>query len=430
MATANPRGVQVSDVPTSIKVVVQAVSASIIAVGIAPVHSVPGFIWTTPGSGVSPYSKVVNQPVLCEIPSDFSTQLGISSEFGPGNQVNGQKYEFTLSEVYDLMFVENSVSPLVAINVWDPWSMSTLVTQNGLSVVLGAVQVVGEVILESLQVVGATSGHTGIQGFDYSYTYNDNSLQTGVINIFSTGSLSADATVNITFYKPNLSVITDSNIIGGTDVNGNYLGLQVLEKVFTVTGVVPATVITPGYGSKADVIAAAQAHVQSISNGRFRAIYIGMIDTSVATQYTLVNAQKSAENFQTGFELCGWPTVGLGSKRYHPETMEAVIMAATDAKYGGIPYVSPSNKFASMDATYVATNKQIVVDPAQADFLEQLGVFTFINFQGWKSLGDYTASYPQDTNIQDFWINERRMFNFREHPLAHASSIHRFTWKH
>ena len=61
---------------------------------------------------------------------------------------------------------------------------------------------------------------------------------------------------------------------------------------------------------------------------------------------------------------------------------------------------------------------QIVVDPAQADFIEQLGVFTFLNFQGWKSLGDYTCAYPQDTNVQDFWINERRMFNFLGNTLS------------
>ncbi len=418
MATANPRGVQVIDVPTSIKVVVQANSASIVAVGIAPVHSVPGFVWTTPGSGLSPYSSVVNKPILCEIPSDFTTQLGVSSEFGPGNTVNGVKWQYTLSEVYDLMFIENSVSPLIAINVWDPWSMSTLVTQNGKAVTLATAQITGEVILASLHVVGGTSAHVGVQGVDYSYTYNDTSLQSGSIAIFSTGNLATDASVNVTFYTPNLALVTDATIIGGTDVNGNYLGLQVLEKVFTVTGIVPATVICPSFGMFSDVIASANAHVQSICNGRFRAIFIGAIQTSVATQYTLVAAQKAAQNFQTGFELAGWPHCSLGGKHYHAETMEAVLMAATDAQYGGIPYVSPSNKVASMDATILANGTQIVVDPAQADYLEQQGIFTFVNFQGWKSLGDYTAAYPSSGEVHDIWINERRMFNFLGNTLS------------
>src|SRR6266403_1679605 len=106
MATANPRGVQVSDVPSSLKVVVQADSASIIAVGAAPVHSLPGFTWITPGSGVSPWTALVNHPIPCEIPSDFTTQLGVSSVFGPGvtGSVNTTG-NYPLAEVYDLMFL-------------------------------------------------------------------------------------------------------------------------------------------------------------------------------------------------------------------------------------------------------------------------------------------------------------------------------------
>jgi phage tail sheath protein FI len=420
MATANPRGVQVSDVPSSLKVVVQANSASIVAIGTAPVHSLPGFTWTTPGSGLSPYASVVNKPILCIISSDFTTQLGLSSVFGPGvtGSVNTTG-NYTLSEVYDLEFVQNNASPFVAINVFDPWSMSTVVTQNGKAVSsTKTVAISGEVILASLSVVGVTSTHVGVQGTDFTYTYNDASLQTGVITLLSTGNLYTDATVNVSFYTPNLAAITQSSIIGGTDVNGNYFGISVLEKVFTVTGIVPATVITPGWGANTGVIAAANSHVQSINNGRFRAIYIADIDTTVATQYTQVTAQKSTQNLQTAFELAGWPHVGLAGKRYHASTMLAVMMQNTDAAFGGLPYVSPSNKVPSMDSTILRSGAQVVVDPAQADFLEQQGIFTFINFQGWKSLGDYTCAYPTDTNIQDFWINERRMFNFLGNTLS------------
>src|SRR6266446_5410742 len=328
MATANPRGVQVSDVPSSLRAVVQADSAAIVAVGAAPVHSLPGYTWITPGSGVSPWAAVVNHPVLCEIPSDFTTQLGVSSVFGPGivGSVNGTG-NYPLAEVYDLEFVENNASPLIAINVFDPWTMSILVTQNNLTVTAHQVSVSGEVIL-------------------------------------------------------------------------------------------PATVITPGWGANTSVIAAANSHVQNINNGRFRAIYISDINTAVAAQYTQVNAQKSAQNLQTPFEIAVWPNVGLGGKRYHGSTMLAVMMQNTDAAYGGIPYVSPSNKVPTMDSTILGTGAQIVVDPTQADYLEQLGVVTFINFQGWKSLGDYTCSYPTDTSVQDFWINERRMFNWLGSTLS------------
>jgi len=419
MATANPRGVQVSDVPSSLRAVVQADSAAIVAVGAAPVHSLPGYTWITPGSGVSPWAAVVNHPILCEIPSDFTTQLGVSSVFGPGivGSVNGTG-NYPLAEVYDLEFVENNASPLIAINVFDPWTMSILVTQNNLTVTAHQVSVSGEVILPSISVKDHTSHTQFVQGFDYIFAYNDSSLQSGTVTALSTGGMYASTAVDITFYTPNLAMVTQSTIVGGTDVNGNYLGLSVLEKVFTVTGIVPATVITPGWGANTAVIAAANSHVQNINNGRFRAVYISDINTAVAAQYTQVNAQKSAQNLQTPFEIAVWPNVGLGGKRYHGSTMLAVMMQNTDAAYGGIPYVSPSNKVPTMDSTILGTGAQIVVDPTQADHLEQLRDVTFINFQGWKSLGDYTCSYPTDTSVQDFWINERRMFNWLGSTLS------------
>jgi phage tail sheath protein FI len=419
MATANPRGVQVSDVPSSLRAVVQADSAAVVAIGAAPIHSLPGFVWTTPGSGSSPYAAVVNTPILCEIPSDFTTQLGLSSVFGPGvvGSVNGTG-AYGLSEVYDMMMVENNAGPLVAINVFDPWSMSTSVTQNNLTVTNHQVAVSGEVILASLVVKDHTSHTVMVLGTDFTFVYNDTSLQTGTITALSTGAMFTSAAVDVTFYTPNLAMVGQSQVVGGTDVSGHYLGISVLEKVFPKTGIVPATVITPGFGYNTAVIAAANSHVQNINNGRFRAIFIGDIDTSASTQYSTVASQKATQNLQTAFELAGWPVVGLGGKRYHASTLLAVMMQNTDASYGGIPYVSPSNKVASIDSTILKDGTSKTVDPAQADYLEQQGVFTFINFQGWKSLGDYTCAYPTDTIIQDFWINERRMFNWLGNTLS------------
>ncbi len=409
------RGVQVSDVPTSLLVTTPASSAAIVAIGAAPVHSLPGFSWIASGSGTSSWASVVNHPILCEIPSDFTTQLGLSSVFGPGAGFNGS---YGLSEAYDCVFVENNAGPLICINVFDPQTMNTPVSQTNLPIVNSEIQISGEVILASLVVVGNTTHATYVQGVHYSYTYNDNSLQSGFITAFS-APMTTEASFNVNYSVPKLSLITTNTIIGGTDVNGNYLGQAVLEKVFTVTGVVPATVIAPGFMMQPTVTTAINAHVQSINNGRFRAIAICDVDTTACPQYTLINAWKNTNNIVSPFELLGWPHVALGSKHYHASTMLATMMQVTDAKYGNIPYVSPSNKSAPIDSTVIqATNTQITVDPAQADFLEKIGVFTFINYQGWKSLGDYTAAFGFDTDVKDFWINERRMFNWLGNTLS------------
>ena len=428
------RGVQVSDLNASLVVAVPAPSAHVVAVGAAPVGSLPGFTWTTPGSGVSPYASVVNVPIYCQEPQDFTTNLGLSLVFGPGVKgAHNTTGKYGLSEVYDFMFVENNAGPMTAINVNDPWLYSTHVTSVLYTVNSTLVNIVGEVILASLHVTGQQSGHVGVQNIDYTFTYDDETLQSGFITILSSGNLFTDTSINVDYYTPNLALITDAIIIGGTTVSGQRTGGAVLENVFNVTGQVPSIVITPGFGSDPTVIAAFQSHVQGIANGRFRAVYLSDINTVLAPAFTNLVVEKSNENLQTTWEYAGWPHCYLGSlnsiadsagtgKCYHASTVMAVTMQNTDNQFGQIPYVSPSNKVVSITGTYIidtfGKQKPIIIDSVMADFAENVGLFTFLNAQGWKSLGDYTCAYPTNTNIQDMLINERRMFNWLGNTLS------------
>jgi uncharacterized protein len=416
---ANPRDVQVSDAPTGLRVVVPVDSAHIVAVAPAPVHSAPGYDWRPPGSGVSPFAAVVNQPVLCEIPSDFTTQLGLSSKFGPG-VTNG----YGAAEVYDCGMVENQISPITVINPYDPWTMSTPVSQTGLVISgVNTISVQGEVILSSLQVVGV-SGTIYVPDVDYAFAYDDNSLATGTITVFSSSQLINEATVTVSFYTPNLANITNDSIIGGVDVNGNSSGLAVLEKVFSTSDLVPAIVVCPGFGHDPEVYAAANATIQNINNGRFRAMYIGDVDGNAVRQYSQINLWKNTNNFVSRFCLAGWPAVHLGAKRYYASTMEAVLMAITDRQFGSMPYVSPSNKSASITGTILWDGTPMNIDSTQADYIENLGIFTFTNFRGWVSLGDYTNAWPNDTDPVHFWIPIQRMFVWLGDTLS--LNLHQF----
>jgi phage tail sheath protein FI len=416
---ANPRDVQVSDAPTALRVIVPVDSAHIVVVDTAPVHSAPGYLWTTPGSGASPYAAVVNQPVLCEVPKDFTTQLGLSSRFGPG--ITGA---YGASEVYDCGMTENQVSPITVINPFDPWSMSTPVALSGLTISgVNTIAVPGEVILASLVVTGE-SGAVYVPEVDYHFVYNDNSLSAGTINVFSSSLLANETSVTVNFYTPNLANITKDLIIGGVDTSGNASGLAVLEKVFTVTDLVPAIVLTPNWGSDPEVYAAANSQVQNINNGRFRSIYIGDVDADAVRQYSAINQWKNENNFVSRFTLSGWPAVKLGDKHYHASTMEAVLMAVTDRQFGGIPYVSPSNKSASITGTILWDGSPITVDPTEADYIENLGIFTFLNFRGWVSLGDYQNAWPNDTDPVHFWIPIQRMFIWLGNTLS--VNLHQF----
>jgi len=185
------RGIQVSDVPSSLSVIFPVPSAHIVAVGAAPVDTVPGVPWA--GSG---YQNVVNVAVLTEIPSDFTTQLGFSTTFGPG--VAGA---YTLAEVYDAAYVEARVSPVTCINVYDPYSMSrptTLLNQTFDS--QHQIKIPDRVIYSSLVVKGAT-GATFVIDTDYTFKYDDDSTATGTLTGLAGSAILLETSLTISFTR-------------------------------------------------------------------------------------------------------------------------------------------------------------------------------------------------------------------------------------
>jgi phage tail sheath protein FI len=398
----NPRGVIAQDVPTSLKAVIEADAAAIVAVGVAPVHSVPGYKWVAGG-----YSSVVNRPVLCEIGSDFSTQLGQSS--------NWETYD--LMELYDACFVESTASPLICINVFDPFVDNTPTTITEAPVVNLEVAIPDEVIFASL-VVSGTGGVVYVESVDFSFAYNDATLQAATLSIFSTSPMAQETQVKLVFAVPNFTAITVDTIIGGVDVNGNYLGMENLEKVYTVTDIVPGTLVFPKYEMNPEAMAAGDARVESISNGRFRAFCCGGIDTTTVRKYEDILVYKNTNNFVSPFQGAGWPAFNLGTKKYHFSTIFAVAMINTAAQYGNIPYVSPSNKSIPITGTCLWDGTPVDMDLAQTDAIEQWGIMSAVNANGWRLIGDYTCAYPFDTDVHNFWLNERYMFNWLGNSLS------------
>lgn len=401
--TTNQRGVIAIDVPTSLRPVIKASSASIIGFGTAPVHCLPGFQFVAGG-----YSSVVNRPILCEIASDFTTQLGESSDWA----------KYSLCEIYDAAFVESQVSPFVGINVFDPFAMSTPKTIPTAPVTKLQVKIADEVILASLVVTGVGSVIYK-DGTDFEFAYDDDTLASSTLNVYPSSPMAAETEVALAYSVPDLTTITAATIIGGVDTNGNYTGLEVLEKVYNVTGVVPATVVCPGWADQDDVMAAANSRVQSICNGRFRAVFLPDVDTTVVRKYEDLFSWMTTANMVSPFEIGGWPMLTLSDKLYHFSTILAVDMAWTDANNGNVPFVSPSNKAVNIDGTVLADGTVIDVDLAQADAIENWGLMTAVNDTGWKLSGDYTCAYATgDTDVHDMWIPLRRMFNWLGNSLG------------
>jgi phage tail sheath protein FI len=396
------RGIQVSDVPSSLSVIFPVPSAHIVAIGAAPLDTLPGKPWSASG-----YANMVNVAVLNEIPSDFTTQLGFSTTFGPG-----VANAYSLAEVYDAAFVESRVAPVTCINVYNPFLMSKgTMLSNQVWSSQNQIALPYRVIYSSLVVQGAT-GTTYVIGLDYTFAYDDDTTATGTITGLAGSPILLETSLTITFSQPNLAAITRDTIIGGVDTQGNKSGLAVLEDVFTVTDFPPAIVITPGFGHDVEVIAAANAAVQNINGGRFRALYIGDVDASLVRSYSGVFSWLQTNNAVSSFERMGWPAGALGQKRYHASTIDAVMFGVTDNQFSGIPYVSNSNKNVFVTETILWDGTPVTINPTQADALEEWGAFTFLSYapEGWVTLGDYTCAVTSSGDPVHFWSCFRRMW--------------------
>jgi len=407
MSQQNPRGVIAKDLLDTVVPVVEANAASIWAVGAAPVHAVPGFTFVAGG-----YDAVVNKNIRCDSAADWETQLGYSSNWAVGSG-------YPICQLYDYAFIENNASPIVVSNVFDPFSMST--PQSLPAATMDAnkqIKLANEVILASLVVKGQT-GQTYVAGTDYSFAYDDTTLKTGTITIYAASTAATETSFDITYSSPNLTNITKNTIIGGVDTSGNSTGLSSVQHCYTDTGVVPAQVITPGYGNDPEVFSAANAEVQGISNNQFRAVYICDIDTTTVKNWTQIFAWKNSNNFVSAFAIAGWPRIILGDKHYDASVVYAVAQNVTAAQFGNVPYAVPSNKHnVGLTGLVLADGTPVRMDLGTAASIENYGVFTAVNDTGWTLIGDYTTDYPLSTEIPQMWTCERFMFNFLGNVLS------------
>jgi phage tail sheath protein FI len=322
--------------------------------------------------------------------------------------------------LYDAAFIENNASPVVVINVNDPWKHSQALNQN-LAVTNLMVHITKEVILPSLSVTG-TGNRVYLINTDFSFAYDDSTLQTATLTVFAASPMASETTVTCHFNTPNLAAITANTIIGGVDpITGALTGMEVIEHVPTDTNIIPAQFIAPSWSSLSTVCAAGIARAESISNGRYRAVFIADIDSTASgvTNYTQLYAWKNAHNFVSDFLIAGWPLFTLGNNVYHFSTLYAVAQNITAAQFGNIPYATCSNKHnVAFDGLVLASGVAVRNSLMTMDSIENMGLISGVNDDGWTLIGDYTTDYPSGLQPYELWTNERFMFNFLGNTLT------------
>ena len=257
-------GVYCSEVPTSIIPPVNTAAGLPVIFGTAPVHL---------ASDPAP----ANKPVLCYSYAEAVAAMGYSGDWD----------KYTLCEAIYSQFALYNRAPIVLVNVLDPATHKTAVTGDEVSVTNKVVKVAEPVLLETLKVKKAAAGQPLAEGTDYTAAFNDE--EELVITCLEGGEIEDATTIFLDYDKLNPEAITKTQIIGGIDAStGAKKGLECLNDVFPLFGMVPGLVLAPGWSQDPEVAAVMKAKAGNI-NEHFKAIVLTDVPTDTVRKYSEVS---------------------------------------------------------------------------------------------------------------------------------------------
>lgn len=372
-------GVYVKEQATSVSTPVVAESGVPFVIGTAPIHAAE-----------SP--AAVNTPVLCTDWEDAVKKLGYSDDWKT----------YTICEVMYSHFKLFQCQPVVFCNVLDLSKHKE--AADGAEVALSGKQakLPFDAILSTLVVKASSSGSAYELGTDYAAYYSDDQL---IVEVLDDGAAKAATKLYVTYDKVKTSGIDDDDIVTGIDA---------IDLCMATVSVTPDLIIAPGW-SHTSTVQAVMAAKAEVINSILGAKSICDIDCSAtgARSYDTVAAKKAATNLVDPAQIAVWPQVKLGDKQFHLSTQLAGLMAQVDSENDGVPYESPSNKTLQCDGACLEDGTDIKLTLEQANILNASGICTALRFMsGWVAWGNYTACYPSNTDVKDYFINISRMFKW------------------
>ena len=366
---------------TSVSTPVVAASGVHFIVGTAPVQMVNG---------------KVNEVVMASSYSEAVAAMGYSD--------NWKKYDIC-EEIYTA-FQLYKVAPIFIVNVLDPAKHKKAVDAKTMTVTDNQIELPLEAIADTVEVTDKT------KGTDYDVFYNDTNC---VIEFLE----DVTGEVQVKYSEVDPTQVTSADIIGGYNVSTHKTtGLELIDTVFPRFTTAPDLILCPNWSHDAEVAAVMSAKAENI-NGVFEAMVILDVDTTEetgVTYYTEVPAWKKAKNFTKKTEIVCFPKVALGDRQFHFSTQLAGSITATDNTEnlgGGTPCESASNKTLQADRMIIADGTELVMDLQQANYLNDNGIVTGLNFSGgFVSWGNYTACFPSSTDPADYFYCINRMFRW------------------
>lgn len=388
---AKKHGVFIYEEATAVTVPKESDAGLQVVIGTAPVNMTE-----------NPSSKV-NVPILANSATEAMAELGYSSNF---NDYSLCQTMYATANLYQ-------VSPVVYINVLDPDKHKKALAETSVSVSDMQATVEQTGILKKNLAVKA--GDT-VLAADVDYTAgfdNDGNL---VITLIAGGAGEEATELTVSGFQLDPSAITKDDIIGAVNIStGKETGMEVIRQVYPKLGKVPGILLAPGWSQIPEVGIALCAKAANI-NGVFKAVAFLDIPTTGdegAKKYTDVKTVKEKCGFTSEFCYPLWPCFKVGETILSASAVAAARTAYTDSVNEDVPSASPSNKSLAITGTCLADGTEVTLDQDQGTTVNDYGVTTAININGFRLWGNYTGAYPASGDAKDIWINVRRMFNWQ-----------------
>ena len=381
-------GVYILESPTPLQVPVPVDSALPVAVGVAPVHRLEN------------PAAAVNNPALVFSYGEGVVDMGYSDDWK----------KFPLSEVLFSQMRVHAVSPLVMINVWNPIPTAQDVAVTDLPVINGIATIDdGMAMISAVIVHRATSGEY-VRNKDYTLKYDGEKL---LVSIVEGGDIPSNTTtLSITYKQATVAGVTKAHIAGGVDPDTNArTGIELIDEVFLSFRKIAGFLLAPGWTHDPEVASLLVSKAKNLGYGFTCIALLDLPTTGAFSNYRNLPKWKNDNSYVDHYAFLTWPCVGNGDRVFHGSTRMAGMYGQVDDSNGGLPYEQASNKALAMTHMCDEDGKVIpMLSEDQANYLNENGIGTFINFEGWRAWGVETAAFPGNTDIKDFERGVRRMF--------------------
>lgn len=365
---------------------------------------IPFVVGTAPVQSAAKPAKS-NMPVLATSWDEAVEKLGFSYDWK----------SYSLCEFMYSHFQLFGAQPVIFCNILDTDKMKTAGSVDCPVASHQAILPI-DVISSTLKVSVTETGDSGpetlrelVADEDYTVLYDRDDTDTYVciVELLESGSAYDAETLKIEFDCVKPSTATVADVVDG---------VSQVDACLTAVGVVPDLIAAPGW-SHNTVVAAVMATKAAAINGLFKGKAVIDADSSAegVTEYSQLSGYKNKNNFVDADQILCWPMVQLGDCRFHLSTQLCGLMATVDAGNRGVPYESPANKNLKMDACVLEDGTQVNLTWDQVNLVAgSWGVVTAVNFldSGWVAKGNYTACYPDNTDVKDQFIPVSRMFDF------------------